>query len=123
MIDMAEAVREFHVKHGFPVDGQIDPAVGLVRTHLIAEELSELSLGLAERDLTKVADAVADLAYVVVGTAVAFGLPLASLFEEVHRSNMTKAVRRPGDTRLRDKGESWIPADIAKVLREAGLPC
>lgn len=117
------AVREFHLKHGFPA-GSVRPGdcpqTDLVRLHLIGEELAELALALAERDPVRTADALGDLAYVVFGTAVAYGIPLAEVFEEVQRSNMTKAVRRPGDTRLRNKGEGYSPPDVAGVLTRYG---
>lgn len=111
-------VTEFHLKHGFPVGQSIGdcPKTDLVRAHLIAEELGELVLALAERDRVRAADALADLMYVVVGAAVTYAIPLDRVFEEVHRSNMTKAVRRPDDTRLRDKGSTYVPADVAGVL-------
>lgn len=122
MREHVQMVREFHERHGFPVGVPIgsDPRTDMVRIHLIAEEgVAELALAIAERDRVKVADALADLAYVLFGTAVTYGIPLQEVFEEVHRSNMTKAVRRPGDTRLRDKGASYVPADVAGVLESA----
>jgi predicted HAD superfamily Cof-like phosphohydrolase len=115
-------VTEFHEKHDFPVGNLAageDPKTDLIRVHLIAEELGELALALAERDEAGVADALADLAYVTVGAAVAYGLPLAEVFSEVHRSNMTKAVRDPSDSRLRSKGESYQPADVAGTIERA----
>ncbi len=115
-IDM---VREFQEKHGFPLGLEVgeDPRTDLVRLHLIAEEgVAELALALGERDRVKVADALADLAYVLFGAAATWGVPLQEVFDEVHRSNMTKAVRAPGDTRLRDKGATYEPADVAGVL-------
>lgn len=115
-------VAEFHAKHSFPMG--IRPGeshkTDLVRVHLISEELGELALAVAERDLVKIADALGDLAYVVVGAAVTYGIPLDDVFDEIHRSNMTKAVRDPDDTRLRSKGDSYRPPDIAGVLLKAG---
>jgi len=63
------------------------------RVRLILEETAELLLALARRDTVEVADALADLEYVVVGTAVQFGIPHDRVFAEVHRSNMSKFVR------------------------------
>lgn len=113
-----EMIRRFAVKHSFKtgISPGEDPATDLIRVHLIAEELGELSLALAEGDRVKVADALGDLAYVVLGAAVTYGIPLQEVFEEIHESNMTKAVRQQGDTRLRDKGNSYVPPDVARVL-------
>lgn len=109
-----QMVRAFHEKHGFAVHQAIgaNPKNDLVRVHLINEELAELALALGEKDFTKAADALGDLAYVVIGAAVTYGIPLKEVFDEIHRSNMTKAVRRPDDTRLRDKGDSYVPPSI-----------
>jgi predicted HAD superfamily Cof-like phosphohydrolase len=118
--DHVDMVRQFHLKPGFPVGVRPgdDPKTDLVWVHLIAEEgVAELALAIADRDPVRIADALGDLAYVLFGTAVTYGVPLREVFEEIHRSNMTKAVRAPGDTRLRDKGESYVPPDIKGVLR------
>ena len=62
----------------------------LSRTALSLEELAEWLLAHADSDLDAAADAIADRAYVVVGDAVAAGLPLADLFDAIHTSNMSK---------------------------------
>jgi predicted HAD superfamily Cof-like phosphohydrolase len=61
-----------------------------LRKALILEEYKELEEAIADRDMVAVADALADLLYVVYGAGVTFGLPLDEIFREVHRSNMTK---------------------------------
>src|SRR5262245_600260 len=60
------------------------------RFHLINEELDEYRDANAQGDVVGVADALGDLLYTVLGLAVLHGLPAAEIFEEVHRSNMTK---------------------------------
>lgn len=117
------AVTEFHSKHQFPIGilpGE-NPSNDSVRLHLIAEELSELALGIAERNLVDIADAIADLVYVVVGTAVTYGIPVEPVFMEIHKSNMTKAARSLDDTRVRQKGDSYIPPNVRKVLEDNGI--
>ena len=44
------------------------------------------------RSIVSLADALGDLAYVVYGTAVAYGLDLDPIIREIHRSNMTKEI-------------------------------
>src|SRR5690606_21101597 len=46
-------------------------------------------------DLVEVADALCDLQYVLAGAVLEFGLgsKFKALFEEVHRSNMSKACK------------------------------
>ena len=88
----------------------------LWRAHLLMEELSESLAALAASDEKGLADGITDLLYVVVGTFVAFDLPMEALFAEVHRANMTKPPR-PVD----DDGRRWyepnthVP-DIAGIL-------
>ena len=52
------------------------------RTQLILEELAETHKALLAVDLVGAADGLADLQYVVVGTAVAYGLLIADSFKE-----------------------------------------
>ena len=86
-----------------------------VRLRLIVEELRELTDALRAKDEVETADAVADLCYVVVGTAVAFGLPLDALFVEVHRSNMIKTQ----DGQLKPaKGHGFSSPSIRQVLKD-----
>ena len=91
----------------------------LMRAHLMLEELAETLEGLGTSDEVKTLDGLADLMYVMNGCAVAFRLPLQKAFEEVHRSNMTKAVRVKGDIRLRNKGDSYSPPDLKGVLHDS----
>src|SRR5687768_13784407 len=64
-----------------------------LRVALLAEELKELEVAILEKDITGVADALCDLQYVLSGAILEFGLAnkFAVLFEEVQRSNMSKA--------------------------------
>jgi len=61
-----------------------------LRVDLIEEELDELKEAIANDDLVEVADALADLLYVVYGAGGAFGINLDACFHEVHSSNMSK---------------------------------
>lgn len=87
------------------------------RAHLMIEELGEVLQALAERDPIMLTDALADLVYVVIGTAVTYGIPMTAAFEEVHRSNMTKS-RSEDDYRMKKKDPAlgYSPPDIAQVL-------
>lgn len=61
-----------------------------LRVDLIEQELDELKEAIANEDLIEVADALADLLYVVYGAGAAFGINLDACFQEVHSSNMSK---------------------------------
>lgn len=98
------------------------------RIELIREELEELEHAYGEHDLVRIADALADLDYVVTGTAVAFHLPHDRVVEAVHEANMKKVrADGPGDPRSHRrfagdvvKPTGWQPPDVAAVLRGAG---
>ena len=66
-----------------------------LRVDLLAEELRELEESIAARDLVAIADALCDLQYVLSGAVLEFGLgeKFKTLFDEVQRSNMSKACR------------------------------
>ena len=94
--------------------------VQMLRMDLLDEEVSELHEAVEKGDVVKIADAIADIAYVAVGTAVAYGIPFDAVFAEVHRSNMTK-VNTPAEAKL-VKGPGYEPPDIAGVLIDAADP-
>lgn len=66
-----------------------------LRVNLLQEELNELKEAIEENDLIEIADALADLQYVLSGAILEFGLgeKFKSLFDEVQRSNMSKTCK------------------------------
>lgn len=64
-----------------------------LRVSLLAEELKELEQAIQDNDLVEIADALCDLQYVLSGAILEFGLgeKFKTLFDEVQRSNMSKA--------------------------------
>lgn len=91
----------------------------LSRAFLMLEEAVECMEALAIEDDVLLADGLADLAYVVLGTAETFRVPLKEAFDEVHRSNMTK-TRQAGDGLLKaGKGAAYDPPNLEKIMRAA----
>lgn len=93
MNPVQQQVTEFHKAGGHVVNSLptlVDDKTRLLRKRLISEEAEELFLAMEEGSLVLVADALADLLYVVYGTAVSFGINMQPISDEVHRSNMTK---------------------------------
>lgn len=91
-------VAEFHSTFKHPIVKQASmPAKerSQLRIDLIAEELKELQEAVNNNDLVEVADALCDLQYVLAGAVLEFGLgdKFKTLFDEVHRSNMSKACK------------------------------
>jgi NTP pyrophosphatase (non-canonical NTP hydrolase) len=58
-----------------------------LHVNLIHEENTELK---EAANIYDVADALGDLLYVVLSAAVTYGINLKPVFDEIHRSNMTK---------------------------------
>lgn len=86
-------VREFHEAFGHPVSDtptNIPEATASLRHVLMLEELQEYRDAAEAGDLVEVADALADLTYLVLGTAVSHGIDLEPVFEAVHFSNLSK---------------------------------
>lgn len=120
-------VREFHIpaRQDAPAMPTI-PSIKVqeLRAKLHYEEaVIELVDAFVEGDIVKVADSIADALYVILGTAVACGIDIEPIFEEVHRSNMTKFI----DGTFREdgkyvKGPNYQPADIAGVLAKQFKP-
>lgn len=91
-----------------------------IRVALIEEELAEFRNAGEAENLLEVSDALADLLYVVYGTAVTYGIDLEPIFREIHRSNMTKSgecerSRRDGKV---SKGTAYEPPQIEPILTE-----
>lgn len=116
-------VREFHERFGVPVvDSPKLPDLdrALLRYQLITEEYEEFREASANRNLIEVADSLADMVYVIYGTALEYGIDLDRVLDEVHRSNMSK-VWSDGSIHYRGDGKVLKPptyskADIAGVL-------
>lgn len=95
-----------------------------LRARLVLEEASELLDALAADDLVQIADAVVDICYVAIGTAIAYGISLPEVWEAVQEANMAKLSLTPeGEfVALKDengkiiKPEGWVPPDVAAVL-------
>lgn len=118
-------VSEFHTMFDHPIKqlpGIPDIQRVRLRYSLMFEELEEFKQACEDGDIVAVADALADLQYVLTGTVLEFGLGhvFAELNSEVHRSNMSKACRTmeeaeatqksyPHDhTIIRKKGELFL---------------
>ena len=135
MKDQLDKLVEFHRVFGAHIEGaptaDLPEEVIALRVSLIQEELNEYRHAAEAHDLVAVADALSDLMYVVLGTYVSHGLQKVAeaLFNEVHRSNMSK-LDENGQVIYRADGkvlksDRWSPPDLRSVLaREANSgPC
>lgn len=141
-----QQVREFHRVYGQPIlnEPMVPPDDRVrLRLRLIAEEFFELLAaceiwpegdGVAAKwlvydaiehdlgtvDIIEVADALADIAYVVEGAALEFGIDSEIVLQEVQRSNMSKlgADGLPvfnADGKV-TKGPNYSPPNVKKAL-------
>lgn len=116
--DSLNQVAEFHRTFKHPILDK--PAIPnenrcKLRVALIAEELKELEVAILEKDIVQVADALCDIQYVLSGAILEFGLgeKFKTLFEEVQRSNMSKAC----------KSEEEAKATVDHYFKKDGTNC
>ena len=125
MIVQLRQLEEFHRVFGAHIEDQptadLPDEVIALRVSLIQEELNEYRQAAEAHDLVAVADALSDLLYVVLGSYVSHGLQdvAEALFDEVHRSNMSKldengqVIHRADGKVL--KSNRWSPPDLRSV--------
>jgi len=111
-------VSEFHKTFQHPIlDTPQIPAEQRcrLRVNLIAEELQELEKAIKDNDLVEITDALCDIQYVLSGAILEFGLgeKFSELFNEVQRSNMSKAC----------KSIEEAEATIAHYSENDGIDC
>jgi len=122
MTDMFKMVKEFQTAVGQHIGFRPEFPNGterVLRMKLMKEEFDEYNESEYDNDLVNLAKELADIIYIACGTAASYGIPLNEVFEEVHRSNMTKLV--DGKPVYREDGkilkpEGWTAPDIESVL-------
>jgi len=131
IIDYVEMLRKFHEKYGHLINDKPKVVPGDIRdlrVRLITEEVyDELLVAIDDGELTEhgkvseldnlteLADALADSLYVIFGTAVSYGIPIDEVFEEVHKSNMTKSMEKSKHGKTK-KGDDFQPARIREII-------
>ncbi len=125
-LDSLNQVAQFHQTFGAPI--LAEPTIpsrercGL-RVSLLAEELDELKEAIAANDLVEIADALCDLQYVLSGAVLEFGLgeKFVDLFNEVQRSNMSKACQILEEAEYTVKFYQGKDGTEAEIKEENGL--
>lgn len=121
---MYDKVLEFHKAFNLAVNQA--PSEGLLRLRmkLIEEEYNEVrdELSRESLDLERTTAELADLMYVVLGTAISLGLPIIEVFDEIHRANMSK-LGSDGKPIYREdgkvlKGANYQPASLTQFFKE-----
>jgi len=123
MEDAQAMVEAFHRMFDIVVQqtpALVDDGTRALRERLIHEEFEELKEAMAKDDLIGIAKEMADLLYVVYGTAVSYGIDMEPVFREVHRSNMTKVGGYKREDGKWVKPATYSPAAIEPILAELG---
>jgi len=111
-----QLVREFHDKVGVYMPDDYEKIAWedfLVRHRMLKEEYLEY---LNSTSVVDVVDAFADMIYVIVGTMLIMGIDPDAVFEEVHRSNMTKdGANRNSEGKIL-KDENFIAPNLRAVI-------
>ena len=114
-----DLVKKFHEKFKAPVLNEpslIPENRSSNRYRLMRDEVEEYLEAVKKGDLENVAKELADILYTVYGTILEHGLQgkIKAIFEEVHRSNMSKDYHEYKMV----KGKDYFQADVKKVLQE-----
>ena len=119
MTDEQSMVEVFHKKFDILVQASPTDAseeTKRLRIRLIQEEFDELKESMAEGNLAALAKEMADLLYVVYGTAVSYGIDMEPVFREVHRSNLSKVGGYKREDGKWVKPSTYSPAKIEPLL-------
>jgi predicted HAD superfamily Cof-like phosphohydrolase len=119
-------VKEFHDTFGLSYAespaAAIPENVIALRHRLMQEENDEYLEAAMNSDITLIADALGDKLYILCGTILAHGLQhkIAEVFNEIHRSNMSKLDENGKPLYREDgkilKGANYFVPDIKNVL-------
>jgi predicted HAD superfamily Cof-like phosphohydrolase len=125
-LDSLNQVADFHKTFGAPI--LPTPTIPhadrcALRVSLLSEELDELKEAIAANDLVEIADALCDLQYVLSGAVLEFGLGerFVDLFNEVQRSNMSKACQSLEEAEQTVKFYRDKDGTEAEIVEENGL--
>jgi predicted HAD superfamily Cof-like phosphohydrolase len=117
--DAQKMVQEFHEQfdiHISPTPSVPDEDTQTLRNRLIQEEFEEFQEAMQNKDLSAMAKELADLLYVVYGTAVSLGIDMEPVFKEVHRSNMSKVGGYKREDGKWVKPPTYSPASLEIIL-------
>jgi predicted HAD superfamily Cof-like phosphohydrolase len=119
-----DMVRQFNKTYDIKTEknpSTIDEDSYKLRYNLILEELNEYLEACKNEDIVEVADAIVDMMYILYGFVLAHGLSdvIFDMFEEVHKSNMSKLengkVLRRTDGKIM-KGSEYFKPNLKQFL-------
>ena len=122
-MDMLRDVHEFHTHFGLDDAYAKKPSIEKkelmeFRAKFLIEEAHEFADAINEGNIVKAFDALIDIVYVALGTALLMNVPWYSGWMVVHACNMRKkrAVKKEESTRGTTydvvKPEGWVPPEL-----------
>jgi predicted HAD superfamily Cof-like phosphohydrolase len=123
LMSMYEDVKNFHKKFDLLYSGPprgLPESIEKFRISFMNEELLEY---IGAYDLDKSLDALVDLCYVAMGTAVLHGFDFDEAWRRVHEANMRKVratnLSQSARSSLDDvvKPHGWVPPDLSDLVR------
>jgi predicted HAD superfamily Cof-like phosphohydrolase len=121
-----EHVKIFHKAFGLDVSEVQKADLGLdknmLRYKLMREENEEYLEAASQGDLVEVADALGDMLYILCGTIISHGMQhkIEEVFEEIHRSNMSKLDENGKPIYREDgkvlKGPHYFKPELKKII-------
>ena len=128
MNSMCKDVADFHEMilqdHGENYPSLVSLEYCVERSRFLAEELDEFAIAAGEANIVGLADALADLVYVALGTAYKMGLPFDDIWAAVHEANMRKVSgqTKRGNRIDAMKPVGWVGPEAAiarAIMRKA----
>jgi predicted HAD superfamily Cof-like phosphohydrolase len=111
MREELKKVKEFHDSFGLKdkmldIPSQIKQSDWELRHSLMEEENTEYLEACINNDIVEIADALGDQLYILYGTILAHGMGdiIVNIFNEIHRSNMSK-LDEDGNPIYREDGK------------------
>ena len=99
----------FNATFGLPIgDRDMDEEWLLFRHRFLREEVDEFMAGIVLNSHNDMLDALVDIIYVAVGTAVTLGYPLEEAWDRVHNANLKKVRAKDSSESKRGHGMDLI---------------
>lgn len=120
--ELVDSVKGFHEAADIPcheVPYLPDKKSRQLRQDLLTEEFNEYLWAEKNDNVVGIADGLADIIYVAVGTAIRYGIDIDAVIKEVCRSNDSKVVG--GKVVRRDDGKILKPDTYSKPNIEKAL--
>lgn len=116
-------VLQFHRKFGHPIGekGRVpSDAEEILRTNLLAEEVCEYLNAVGSEDRVEILDALADIIFIAIGTAITYGFDIDEAMYRVTASNLSK-LGADGKPIYREdgkvaKGENYFPPKLDDLI-------